>query len=157
MSLHGAGDLSGVSGGRHANLAFSLSKLLREKMANHGFVPGLKGGHGMSMTGKGKGGRAGGDLSAASFLVKRCPPATLARLDEEHGCFWWAPFRLCAALVLMELALAAANYDPKPRPVTATTKTTGERYASRICATTSSARRSSISSLKTRAISSRTN
>ncbi|BGP04082.1 hypothetical protein JCM10021v2_007830 [Rhodotorula toruloides] len=87
MSLHGAGDLSGVSGGGHANLAFSLSKLLREKMANHGFVPGLKGGDGMSATGKGKGGRAGGDLSAASFLVKRCPPATLARLDEEGGCF----------------------------------------------------------------------
>ncbi|BGO96237.1 hypothetical protein NBRC10512v2_007971 [Rhodotorula toruloides] len=70
MSLHGAGDLSGVPGGRHANLAFSLSKLLREKMANHGFVPGLKGGHGMSMTGKGKGGRAGGDLSAASGQLR---------------------------------------------------------------------------------------
>ncbi|BGP28154.1 hypothetical protein Rt10032_c17g5883 [Rhodotorula toruloides] len=85
MSLHGAGDLS-VAG--HANLAFSLSKLLREKMGSHGFVPGLtKGGTGMSATSKGKGGRAGGDLSAASFLVKRCPPAMLARLDEEGGCF----------------------------------------------------------------------
>ncbi|GAA5833470.1 hypothetical protein JCM11251_003504 [Rhodosporidiobolus azoricus] len=77
--LAAAAPFTGSSGSTsHQGLAFSLSKLLAQKMA--GGAGGLKGKSG------GKG-RLEEEEERTAFIITRCPSSTLARLDTEGGCF----------------------------------------------------------------------
>ncbi|GAA6052566.1 hypothetical protein JCM3770_003246 [Rhodotorula araucariae] len=69
----------------HQGLAFSLSRLLAEKMAMKGFVPGLHGPPTAADAARGPGGTGG--TAGPAWLIQRCPKATLAQLDEDGGCF----------------------------------------------------------------------
>jgi hypothetical protein len=70
--------------GAHSGLAFSLSKLLAQKMAGGSAAVGLGG---KKKKGKGKDVQREVEERPA-FLVSRCPKETMARLDSEGGCFW---------------------------------------------------------------------
>ncbi|GAA5981765.1 hypothetical protein JCM11641_007417 [Rhodosporidiobolus odoratus] len=80
----------------HQGLAFSLSQLLRQKMASgNGALRGVgessgggAGGAGAKWRWNGPGLSGEGEQAPkADFLITRCPPTTLARLDDEGGCF----------------------------------------------------------------------
>ncbi|BGP52413.1 hypothetical protein JCM10450v2_008391 [Rhodotorula kratochvilovae] len=70
----------------HQGLAFSLSRLLAEKMAMKGFVPGLHDPSAAPAAVRELAGARGGGAGPA-WLIQRCPKATMARLDDEDGCF----------------------------------------------------------------------
>lgn len=68
--------------GSHSGLAFSLSKLLAQKMAGNRLSP-------PSLSPKGKKKQSvQAQEERPAFLVSRCPRDTMARLDTEGGCFW---------------------------------------------------------------------
>ncbi|GAA6030680.1 hypothetical protein JCM8097_006269 [Rhodosporidiobolus ruineniae] len=73
----------------HQGLAFSLSKLLAQKMAREGSssFPGLGWSAGTGGTGKKGKKKAHEEEERPAFLVSKCPSGTMAQLDTEDGCF----------------------------------------------------------------------
>ncbi|TNY22314.1 hypothetical protein DMC30DRAFT_349126 [Rhodotorula diobovata] len=72
---------SSAAAASHEGLAFSLSRLLADKMALRGFVPGLHDAPPAAAR------ASHGEKSGPAWLIQRCPAATMARLDGEGGCF----------------------------------------------------------------------
>ncbi|GAA5887070.1 hypothetical protein JCM6882_009437 [Rhodosporidiobolus microsporus] len=71
-----------AAGSSHQGLAFSLSKLLAQKMAtNKGGFVGSNGAERWAGQAKEE------DEERTAFIITRCPSSTLARLDAEGGCF----------------------------------------------------------------------
>lgn len=75
---------SSAAAASHEGLAFSLSRLLADKMALRGFVPGLHDAPPAAAR------ASHGEESGPAWLIQRCPATTMARLDGEGGCFWCA-------------------------------------------------------------------
>ncbi|GAA6009826.1 hypothetical protein JCM10207_002123 [Rhodosporidiobolus poonsookiae] len=75
----------GLDAPSHPGLAFSLSKLLADRMAAAKRLPGAGSAAGGGGAGKGAAGKKKEERTA--FMVTRCPAATMARLDGEDGCF----------------------------------------------------------------------
>lgn len=106
-AMHDLGTFDGAGAGgsgSHQGLAFSLSKILAEKMARNARLASSSSSSSSSGGSSGSGSRASGSGAleqsygegagaGAAWLIQRCPPATMARLDSDGGCFWCAPSR----------------------------------------------------------------
>ncbi|GJN94581.1 hypothetical protein Rhopal_007664-T1 [Rhodotorula paludigena] len=109
--MHDLGTFDGADAGgsgSHQGLAFSLSKILAEKMARNARLASTSSSS-SSGGSSGSGSRASGSGAleqsygegvgaGAAWLIQRCPPATMARLDSDGGCFCGkldADARLC--------------------------------------------------------------